>query len=118
MTFISRRELLKRAAAMTAAAQANNFSDASSIAGAASHSYASVAGQAGQRVAAPLESLTAGEMAILDATVARLIPSDANGPGATEARVTRYIDRALAGALSASRPLYASGLAALDRYAQ
>jgi gluconate 2-dehydrogenase gamma chain len=115
MTFISRRELLKRAAAITAATRASNFS--APITG-ASHSDAHDAGQAAQDDRAPLESLTAGEMAILDAMVARLIPSDVNGPGAAEARVARYIDRALAGALSASRSLYASGLPALDRYAQ
>jgi len=57
-------------------------------------------------------------MDILDAVVARLIPTDANGPGATEARAAHYIDRALSGALAPSRPAYTSGLAALDRYAR
>src|SRR5439155_6649242 len=66
----------------------------------------------------PLESLTASEADLLDAIVARLIPTDANGPGATEAHAVRYIDRALGGALSASRQAYTSGLAALDRYAR
>jgi gluconate 2-dehydrogenase gamma chain len=54
---------------------------------------------------------------VLEAICARLIPTDANGPGATEARAAHYIDRALAGALKGSRQLYAAGLAALDRYA-
>jgi gluconate 2-dehydrogenase gamma chain len=54
----------------------------------------------------------------LDAIVARLIPSDANGPGAREAQAVRYIDRALAGALSDARESYRAGLAALDRYAR
>jgi gluconate 2-dehydrogenase gamma chain len=66
----------------------------------------------------PLETLTAGEMDILDAIVARLIPSDQNGPGAVEARATHYIDRALGGALASSRAAYTSGLAALDQYAR
>ena len=57
-------------------------------------------------------------MDVLEAIVARLIPTDANGPGATEARAARYIDRALAGVLSSSRQAYTSGLAALDAYAQ
>src|SRR5262249_27044309 len=39
-------------------------------------------------------------------------------PGAKEAGATRYIDRALGGALSASRQAYANGLEALDRYAR
>jgi gluconate 2-dehydrogenase gamma chain len=64
----------------------------------------------------PLQALTATEADLLDAIVARLIPSDANGPGATEAQAVRYIDRALAGALSGSREAYRVGLAAFDRY--
>src|SRR5690242_13156699 len=43
-----------------------------------------------------LETLTAAEADALEAIVARLIPSDENGPGATEARAAHYIDRALA----------------------
>lgn len=64
----------------------------------------------------PLQALTAAEADLLDAIVARLIPTDANGPGATEARAVRYIDRALAGALAGSRESYRVGLAAFDRY--
>ena len=41
---------------------------------------------------------------MLDAIVARLIPTDANGPGATEARAAHYIDRALGGALALVAP--------------
>jgi gluconate 2-dehydrogenase gamma chain len=52
----------------------------------------------------------------LEAIVARLIPADANGPGAIEARAPHYIDRALAGALTASREDYRAGFAAFDRY--
>ena len=65
-----------------------------------------------------LESLTSAESDTLEAVVARLIPTDANGPGAKEARAARYIDRALGGALSGSRETYRSGLAALDSYAR
>ena len=46
-----------------------------------------------------LETLTAAEADTLEAIVARLIPTDENGPGATEARAAHYIDRALAGPL-------------------
>jgi gluconate 2-dehydrogenase gamma chain len=95
MTFISRRDLLK-----------------------------GIVVASGARVLArevtrePPETLTAQEAEILDAIVARLIPTDANGPGAAEAQAARYIDHALAGPLAASRPAYAAGLLALDRYAR
>ena len=46
-----------------------------------------------------LETLTAAEADTLEAIVARLIPTDENGPGATEARAAHYIDRALTGPL-------------------
>ena len=71
-----------------------------------------------RRARAPLEHLSASEADILDAIVARLIPADANGPGALEAGATRYIDRALGGALTSSRETYRSGLTALDQYAR
>ena len=63
------------------------------------------------------EHLTAAEADLLEAIVERLIPSDEHGPGAKEARVVHYIDRALGGALAAQKPAYTAGLAALDRYA-
>ena len=65
-----------------------------------------------------LETLTAAEADMLEAIVARLIPTDENGPGAAEARAAYYIDRALTGPLRGSRAAYADGLAALDVYAQ
>jgi gluconate 2-dehydrogenase gamma chain len=65
-----------------------------------------------------LETLTAAEADVLEAIVARLIPTDENGPGATEARAAHYIDRALAGPLASSRAAYALGLTAVDTYAQ
>ena len=65
-----------------------------------------------------LETLTAAEADILEAMVARLIPTDENGPGASEARAAHYIDRALTGPLRGARASYAANLAALDAYAQ
>jgi gluconate 2-dehydrogenase gamma chain len=65
-----------------------------------------------------LETLTAAEADTLEAIVTRLIPTDENGAGATEARAAHYIDRALVGPLRSSREAYAAGLAALDGYAQ
>ena len=73
------------------------------------------------QVASPartLETLTPEEADTLDAIVARLIPTDASGPGATEARAARYIDRGLGGALGAFRDTYRAGLAAVDAYAR
>ena len=107
MTFISRRDLLKRAAAIGGAAAVPRSAEATRSAEASA-----------LRQREPLESLTAAEADILDAVVARLIPTDANGPGAIEARAAQYIDRALGGALASSRPTYTAGLAALDRYAR
>src|SRR4029453_16207744 len=66
----------------------------------------------------PLETLTQAEADILGAMTARLIPTDANGPGAAEARAASYIDRALGGALADFRDVYRSGLASLDAYAR
>jgi len=117
MTFISRRDLLKRAAAVGAAGASGRSAEAFAL-----HSNEAAAEapaiQQSPRGREPLEHLTASEMDTLDAIVARLIPTDANGPGATEARATHYIDRALGGALASSREAYTSGLAALDRYAR
>jgi gluconate 2-dehydrogenase gamma chain len=104
-TFISRRDLLKTAA-LTPVGRVlwTRLGNAGSEG-------------PGLQTTAP-ETLTAREMEILDAVAARLIPSDALGPGAVEAGATRYIDRALGGALASARQAYATGLAALDRYAE
>ena len=76
--------------------------------------------QAGSNQAAPrrepIENLTAHEADLLEAICARIIPTDANGPGAREARAAHYIDRALGGALSGSKQAYTAGLAAFDAY--
>jgi gluconate 2-dehydrogenase gamma chain len=105
MTFISRRDLLKRAGMIGAAGLVAGRGPAE-------------AGLPVQTAQRPLEHLTAEESTILDAVVARLIPSDELGPGAKEAGAVTYIDRALGGALAASRQAYTAGLAALDRYAR
>jgi gluconate 2-dehydrogenase gamma chain len=124
---ISRRDLLKAAGAAIAASEAS----ASTPVGpdTAGHGLAEPVpanapvshgqphdDQPAPRV--PLEALTADEADLLTAIVARLIPSDANGPGAVEAGAVHYIDHALAGALSSSREAYRRGLAALERYAR
>lgn len=109
---ISRRELLKRATMAGAAAVVPIGGDAPS--------ENSISTPVPQSVAARelYEHLTATESDVLEAMVARIIPTDANGPGAREARAARYIDRALGGALAFSRSLYGVGLAAVDRLAR
>jgi gluconate 2-dehydrogenase gamma chain len=123
---ISRRDLLKRAGIVGAAAAVpakligavDSPAAPASAAAPAAAAPAAVPALAGEPGHEPLEALTAGEAEILEAICGRLIPSDALGPGAREARAAHYIDRALAGALSDSRQAYASGLAALDTYAR
>jgi gluconate 2-dehydrogenase gamma chain len=67
---------------------------------------------------AAFEVLSPSEAEVLEAAVARIIPSDESGPGAKEAGAAHYIDRALAGPLASSHPAYRSSLAALDAYAR
>lgn len=59
------------------------------------------------------EALSATEIETLKAVIDRLIPSDDLGPGAVEAGVFIFIDRALAGPEAALLPMYQSGLAAI-----
>jgi gluconate 2-dehydrogenase gamma chain len=117
---ISRRDLLKKAGAAGAASVAAPVAILSATG-------EPVASQAAQPGAAPqptvtrreaLENLPAADADLLEAVLDRLVPSDEHGPGAREARVIHYIDRALGGALASSRAAYTAGLAALDRYAQ
>ena len=100
----SRRELLKRVG----------------VAGAATALPLSLVApaQASGSQQEPFETLTAAESDTLEAIVARLIPTDENGPGAAEARAAHYIDRALTGPLASSRDSYSSGLEALNRHAE
>lgn len=110
---VSRRDLLKRAglagAALTmpAAPPAEARSQARP---------ASAPAPAAAPRREPIENLTAYEADLLEAICARIIPTDANGPGAREARAAHYIDRALGGALSGSKAAYTAGLAAFDAY--
>jgi gluconate 2-dehydrogenase gamma chain len=104
--YISRRDLLKRAGvASAAAAVPTALSDAAQA-------------PAPPPRAEPLETLTQPEAETLEAVVARLIPTDANGPGAREARAAHYIDRALGRSLASSLEAYRAGLANLDAYAR
>jgi gluconate 2-dehydrogenase gamma chain len=110
---VSRRSLFKQVGAAGAAAMT-----AAPLTPAIAQEHAATTGRAAATQPEALETLTAAEADTLEAVVARLIPSDENGPGAAEARAAHYIDRALVGPLRSSRDAYAAGLAALDVYAQ
>jgi gluconate 2-dehydrogenase gamma chain len=111
---VSRRDLLKRAGMAGAALTMASPTLAGEVPDQASPPTAPPAQTAARRE--PIENLTAYEADMLEAICARLIPTDANGPGAREARAAHYIDRALGGALSGSKPAYTAGLAAFDAY--
>ena len=124
---ISRRDLLKTAGAAGAAALIPDAVGAVTEEASATAS-STVAGKelAGSTassdtsplLAGPLTNLTASETEILSAMVDRLIPTDELGPGALDAGVLQYIDRALSEAESDSAEAYRSGLAALDTYSR
>ena len=118
---MSRRALLKAAgaaAAATAVAGELTAAEATTTSPASETAAPPAEGHDHEQGREPLESLTAEEAALLTAIAARLIPADANGPGAVEAGAVAYIDRALAGGLASSREAYRRGLAALERYAK
>jgi gluconate 2-dehydrogenase gamma chain len=101
-TGLRRRDLLRRAGALGAVAAVP---------------AALVATPAVAAERAQLRALAAAESDTLNAILERLIPADASGPGAAQARVARYIDQALAGDFKEAAPAYTAGLAALDDYA-
>ena len=112
---LTRRELLKQAGLAGAAAAI--VPAGAVVTPAASPAASGQAPDVATITREPLEALTSAEADVLEAVCARLIPSDASGPGAAEARAARFIDRALAGFLAPSRQAYAAGLAAIDRHA-
>jgi gluconate 2-dehydrogenase gamma chain len=114
-SILSRRELLKRAGLVGAAAVATPVG---TLVRSTDLAQSTPPDQTPAGPAQVLETLTAAEAETLEAITARLIPSDAIGPGALEAQAARYIDRALGGALASSRDAYRSGLAAIDGYAR
>ena len=114
---ISRRDLLRGVGVAAVAAAAPAAPALAERCGRAGGRCDGRAGRHERRAAREAyENLTATEADTLEAIVARLIPTDANGPGATEARAVHYIDRALGGALASSRQAYSAGFAAFDRY--
>ncbi len=124
---LSRRDLLRTAGAAGAAALIPDAVGAVTEETSATEVGATAGrGQAGSLApsdtaplaAGPLTNLTARETEILSAMVDRLIPTDELGPGALDAGVIQYIDRALSEAESDTADEYRSGLAALDAYSR
>jgi gluconate 2-dehydrogenase gamma chain len=66
----------------------------------------------------PAKALDPGQRKILEAFVDRLIPADELGPGAVQAGVAEYIDRALGGYIAAEKETIGDGLAAVDTFAK
>jgi gluconate 2-dehydrogenase gamma chain len=109
---LSRRQLIRRAGSLGAAAAIPGVA-------AATATDASAAG-AGAALAADddsLRALTAAEAVTLEAFLERLLPSGVVGPGAKEAKVIRYIDWSLAGDLAAFHAPYSAALVAVDAFA-
>jgi gluconate 2-dehydrogenase gamma chain len=96
---VSRRDLLAGAAATIACA----FVPASSLRLA--------------QTPTPRGVLTFTERQSLEAIVSRIIPADADGPGALTAGCARYIESALGDAYRSLRKTYSAGLAALNSHA-
>jgi gluconate 2-dehydrogenase gamma chain len=59
---------------------------------------------------AALVTLSKAEAVTVDAITARIVPSEGEGPGAREARVVNFIDRALEGVLRDRRTEFFEGL--------
>ena len=66
----------------------------------------------------PLLFFTETAAETIEAATARIFPSDELGPGAIEARVVIYIDRALAGPYASLGDLYRRAIAGLDAGSQ
>ncbi|WP_234484805.1 gluconate 2-dehydrogenase subunit 3 family protein [Noviherbaspirillum pedocola] len=107
MDKLSRRSFFKAAgvgaAALTAQAQALKAAAAPAQHHAPSHDHDEAAQSGGYLF------FRTDELRFIEAATERLIPADANGPGAIEADVPRYLDRQLAGAWGAGERLYRSG---------
>jgi gluconate 2-dehydrogenase gamma chain len=118
---LSRRDVLRRVGAAGAAAVTTpalaHAGQTPRPGGAAVPAAGATPPPSASLVREAFENLTAAEADVLEAIVERLVPTDAIGPGAREARVAHYIDRALGGALAGSRSAYAAGLDALNQYA-
>jgi gluconate 2-dehydrogenase gamma chain len=105
---LSRRQILRRGGALAAAAAVGTPVAAEPTADA----------QAAELLASQLRTFTPAEAHTLEAVLERLLPSDATGPGAKEAKLLRYIDWSLAGDLHMFAAPYGGAIAAIDAYSQ
>lgn len=109
-----RRQFIRDAAVATGGAVAIGVASGGVHAAGAQGTPAAVAGTPTAATGYQPVALTQAELTTLEAVVDRLIPPDADSPGAVEAGVHIYIDRSLAGAYAATLPLYQQNLAALN----
>ena len=72
----------------------------------------------GAAASAAETAFSPAQLRVIEAFVDRLIPSDENGPGASDSGVATYIDRSFAGALAPERSRFIAGLAAVDEFAR
>jgi len=68
--------------------------------------------------AAPDSVFSPAQRRTLEAFIDRLVPSDENGPGATECGAANYIDASLADFLAAEKPAFLDGLKTIDNYSR
>ncbi len=108
---ISRRDLLTGAALTGVVATTTVLPAATTL-----ERRKAAAGETEAQASEGYEQLTTDEATLLETIVDELIPADEHGLGARDARVVRYIDRGLGGALSGFRNKYREGLANFDRY--
>jgi gluconate 2-dehydrogenase gamma chain len=108
MEKLSRRSFFKAAGAGAAAIAGNAHALTH---GEAAHSGAGAQAATGTTPAAATAYtfFRPDEARFIEAACARLIPADANGPGAIEAGVPHYMDKQLGGAWGAGERLYRSG---------
>jgi gluconate 2-dehydrogenase gamma chain len=124
---LSRRSVLGRAVGLGAALSAS-----SGVAARAAGAAMPMPKKKKKAKAPPKGALDATQLRTLEAMVARIVPSDASGPGALEAGAANFINLQLAGwpsernslaatidgtSVSSSVSAYTVGLAAVDAYA-
>jgi gluconate 2-dehydrogenase gamma chain len=120
----SRRQFLARAAAGAGAvASAGTLAGAgcsSASMQAEQHSHAALAAAAAQAGSANeyFVFFTTPQGHTVEAIAERMIPADAQGPGAREAGAVFYIDRALVGPYAHLKEVYRAGLAGVDAYSE
>jgi gluconate 2-dehydrogenase gamma chain len=105
MPTISRRELLKSAALLPAAAVVATTAPIRFV----PQTMPPAGGRAPDYTAPAQGFLDTAEKAFVEAAVARIIPADDLGPGAKEAGVAEFIDRQLAGPYGAAETWYMQG---------